>query len=142
MFERMERLVENRYQKIRLLAQWKQEIERKWDDLEVESLNFSDSLESAFKLGSEYSGTVVIQLNDLPASSIGLELIVAENGKGGAAKIVMQKAFRLDKVTNGKAWYSIRVKPTKPGGFSFGIRLFPNHDLLPHRQDMKLVRWI
>lgn len=142
LFERKETLTAKQYQKTRLLAQWKQEIERKWDSLQVESLNFSSSLESAFQLGSDYSGTVIMQLNDLPASSIGLELIVAGNGKESSRKIVMKKEFKLDKVSDGKAWFSVRVKPTKPGGFTFGIRIFPKHELLPHRQDMKLVRWI
>jgi len=142
LFERKESLTANHYQKARLLAQWKQEMERKWDRLEVESLNFTSSLESAFQLGSDYSGTVIIQLNDLPASSLGLELIVAGNGKEGSAKIVMKKEFRLDKVSDGKAWFSIRVKPTKPGSYTFGIRAFPKHELLPHRQDMKPIRWI
>jgi starch phosphorylase len=28
------------------------------------------------------------------------------------------------------------------GGMKFGIRMYPQHDLLPHRMDFCYVRWI
>ena len=142
LFDRKEVLVGNQYKKVRSLAQWKKKTRRTWESFEVESFNFSNPPGSPFQMGKEYSGTVVIQLNNLSASSIGLELIVVGNGKEGTQKIVLKKEFNLDEVKDGKAFYSIKIKPTKPGSFTYGVRAFPKHELLAHRQDMKLVKWI
>jgi phosphorylase/glycogen(starch) synthase len=141
LFERKKILSGDHYSNTRLLAQWKNDMRRKWDNFEVESLNFTNPQDSSFKLGSDYSGTAVIVLNDIPADSLGLELIVI-NGKGSRREIVMKEEFKLVKVKDGKATFSIRVKPTRPGSFTFGVRAFPKHELLPHKQDFNLVRWI
>ena len=140
--ERTRILSEKQYSGAKTIAAWKREIEREWSGFEVQSIDFENPPGSAFNLGNEYSGSVVIDLKDLPASSIGLELVVAGNGKEGQQKVMFRQEFKMDKVEDGKAWFSIKVTPKKSGSFTYGIRIFPKHELLPYRQDIRCLSWI
>ncbi len=48
----------------------------------------------------------------------------------------------LLEVINGKALYSVDVPVVNAGTFNYGFRVFPKHELMPHRQDFPLVKWI
>jgi hypothetical protein len=38
--------------------------------------------------------------------------------------------------------YECAVEPGMAGVYEYGLRMFPKHELLPHRQDFALARWI
>ena len=44
--------------------------------------------------------------------------------------------------SNSTATYSSKFFVDVPGSFSYGIRLFPKNDLLGHRQDFRINKWI
>jgi len=56
---------------------------------------------------------------------------------------IIEKAdFKLESFENKTATFSITYKPSRAGIFQFGIRLYPWHAALPHRQDFNYVKWI
>ncbi len=85
-----------------------------------------------------YNGNVVLDLNEISATDIGVELVITENGE----RLISKHEFTLDKSTADKAFYSVKVSIHQAGTFSYGIRIFPKNENLPHRQDMNLTRWI
>ena len=85
-----------------------------------------------------YEGKVILDLNEISPSDVGVELVITENGE----RLVSTHEFTLDKTTVDKAYYTAKVTIAQPGTFSYGIRIFPKNEYLPHRQDINLVRWI
>jgi hypothetical protein len=54
------------------------------------------------------------------------------------------KVFPLDleKEMDGVAVYKCEIQVPKSGVVNFAFRVFPQHELLPHRQDFPLLKWI
>jgi len=85
-----------------------------------------------------YQGRIVLDLNEISPNDVGVELIVTENGE----RLISTHEFVLDKSTVDKAVFKAKIIIKQPGTFSYGIRIFPKNEHLPHKQDINLVRWI
>jgi hypothetical protein len=40
------------------------------------------------------------------------------------------------------AFFDIEFELKKPGTCDYGLRIFPKHKELPHRQDFAFLRWV
>ncbi len=138
LFQRSTRMAEDDFARIKRVASWKKRIKRAWKNINVVESDIFDNRGEMFEMDKVYEGKVVLDLNEISASDIGVELVITENGE----RLISTHEFFLDKSTADKAHYSVKVSITQPGTFSFGIRIFPKNDYLPHRQDINLVRWI
>ena len=51
---------------------------------------------------------------------------------------------QLQVVDSGEGWarYYINMPLNKAGVFDYTFRIYPNNEMLPHRQDFALVKWI
>ena len=68
-------------------------------------------------------------------------MVITAQDENGKIKIVHVQELNLDSTEHGKANYSIKFMPPKPGNFNFGIRIYPKHPNLPYRQDFSYVKW-
>lgn len=139
--ERSKYLIHNHYFKTKSLVLWKKQMVKTWEDLEVLSIDLSGLNGKVYQIGKEYKGNVILDLKGLPQNSIGLELVVTDTDKNGKTNLVHSQEFNLEKTEGSKAYYEIRIIPTSTGVFNYGLRIFPRHDDLPHRQDFNLVKW-
>lgn len=86
---------------------------------------------------------MVIDLKELHPSFIGVELVVVDFHPGnGQPGIVEVHELKLIDVENNIARYALAIYPTKAGAYDYGIRMFPKHPNLPHRQDFGIVKWL
>jgi hypothetical protein len=131
-------MAEDDFARIKRVASWKKRIKRAWKNINVVESDIFDNRGEMFEMDKVYEGKVVLDLNEISASDIGVELVITENGE----RLISTHEFFLDNSTADKAQFSVKVSITQPGTFSFGIRIFPKNDYLPHRQDINLVRWI
>jgi len=95
-----------------------------------------------YKIGNKYEASVIIRLKGVPASAIGLELVVTDTSKSGRMKLIHSQEFKMEKFEEGKVYFKIKIIPTLTGSFNYGFRIFPKHKDLPHKQDFNLVSWI
>jgi hypothetical protein len=42
----------------------------------------------------------------------------------------------------GKAYYEADISINQPGTFTYGLRVFAKNEMLPHRQDFPVLKWI
>jgi len=138
LFKRTEEISANDYEKAISIYSWRKRIARTWNNIEVLELNMFDSNNGEYQMNQAYKGNVILDLKDITHENIGVELVITENLKS----LVARQEFKLDKSEGSKAWYSIEVLISQPGTFTYGIRLFPKHELLAHRQDAGFLRWI
>jgi phosphorylase/glycogen(starch) synthase len=132
----------NNYHLAREITRWKKKIARYWEKVEVSEVHFSKDLSKPLRMGEEYTAEVVLKMNGLSSDDIGVELVVVSVKGNEAQEFVFRQEFNEVERLNGHCRYRIGTIPSQPGIFNYGIRIFPKSDLLPHRQDFGLIRWI
>jgi hypothetical protein len=121
------------------LSQWKNKIRASWDQIDLVSVDFPNTMKAAFKMGENYRGEVVLDLKGLSEDDLGVELVFALQG---GQKIIDIKELKLTKKVDTLAFYEINFELKKPGTYDYGLRIFPKNKELPHRQDFAYLRWI
>ncbi|MBI9067529.1 MAG: alpha-glucan family phosphorylase [Salinivirgaceae bacterium] len=138
-FKHSKMVKNNNYEIAIELSKWKNHISESWDNIDVVSVDFPNTMKSTFKMGQNYHGEVVLDVKGLLDDEIGVELIFSlQNGQ----KIIDKKELKLSKKVDSLAFYEIDFELIKPGTYDYGLRIFPKHKHLPHRQDFPYLRWI
>jgi hypothetical protein len=138
MYERKQSMSENDYDKTINISSWKKRIAKTWNDIEVLEVNLFEKTTEVFQMGQKYKANVILDLKDISPENIGVEFIVSENYE----RLITRQEFNLQKYEGTKAFYDLDVMINQPGTFTYGIRMFPKHELLAHRQDIDFLRWI
>ncbi|MBN1118244.1 MAG: alpha-glucan family phosphorylase [Bacteroidales bacterium] len=137
-FKRSAELLKDDYQKIKELATWKKQMMHMWGKMEVLDMKLLEKNTQSIETGSVYHGEVVLRLNDIPHENVGVELVISE----GFSELVDRMDFKLVKFDETTAIYELEASMERPGTFQYGVRVFPKHELLPHRQDFGMLYWI
>jgi starch phosphorylase len=78
-------------------------------------------------------------LND---KGIGVELVAIRTSTHNNDKLYEVKQLNLVKAEGSHLFFEVDYRLDYAGGMKFGLRMYPKHDLLPHRMDFCYVRWI
>lgn len=135
-------LVANDFRKAKELAAWKKAMIEEWDNIEVINYSFEVPGENVYRSGQEYKAEIALDIKSIPQGNVGVEFIITRLGKYGEHEYVAGKEFNLVSCKNGKCHYKLDFIPEKAGSYFFGIRIYPKHKDLPHKQDFSLLRWI
>ena len=73
---------------------------------------------------------------------IGVEMLFATTDSKGKLHISSVAAFKPVETSDGVAKYQAVITPEVAGLFQVAARIYAKNDLLPHRQDFELVRWL
>jgi glycogen phosphorylase/synthase len=138
LYARSSQLAKDDFILVKRIASWKKRMKLAWNNITAIEFSLFDSSTDTFEMNHEYDGKIVLDLNELSASDIGVELVISENGE----KLVSVQEFSLVKATADKAHYKAKISIDQPGTFGYGIRIFPKNENLPHRQDISLVKWL
>lgn len=136
--ERYLLIIDNEYEKAKELASWKKRMMRSWNNIEILEKNIFNTESSELVMGKMYEGTVTIDLNEISPNDVRVELVMISENSSQINFI----PFELNKYDIDKAIYKVKIPINEPGSFQFGIRILPNHPLLPHNQDFPIIRWI
>ncbi|KPL12095.1 MAG: alpha-glucan phosphorylase [Bacteroides sp. SM23_62] len=140
--ERSQKMKADDLAMVRDLSSWKRFILRHWDGINIVGFRHPDVSRDVVSLGDTYSAEVVLELNELDPSDIGVEIVIPDFSMGDDEEtITFSKEFELVKQENGQSFFSIEVTPARSGVLNYGIRIFPRNVNLPHRQDFALVKW-
>jgi phosphorylase/glycogen(starch) synthase len=135
-------LTENGFEKAKELAAWKKTIKEEWDNIEVLNYNLEQSGENVYHSGHDYHAEIALSVKKIPKENVGVEFIITRLNKQGQYEFVDSQEFKLVSCKSGKCLYRANLIPEKAGTFFYGIRIYPKHKDLPHKQDFYLLRWI
>jgi len=124
------------------LTDWKTKISQKWDDIHVISCDVAKSGIEALTLGETYDGIIKVDLKGLSTNEIGFELVLTERNNKSDNYVLEVEQFEFVEMDEHIAIYKISLTPKKSGIFNYGVRMYPKHEAIPHRQDFSYVRWI
>lgn len=138
-FEHSKKILADDYKLASEIANWKAHIAESWEQIDVVSIDFPNTMKSQFKVGQNYHGEVVLDLKELQDNEIGVELVFSLQG---GKKMIDTKELKLSKKVDSLAFYDIDFELKKPGTYDYGLRIYPKNEHLPHRQDFPYLRWI
>ena len=125
----------------RELAHWKSIITRGWESIELVSINLMNTADNSLLLGDKFIAELVLDLNELNESDFGVEVVFIQKNLEGEESIISVYEMDQLKRENGKVTFRCEVTTKRVGIYNYAFRMFPKHELLAHRQDLKLVRW-
>jgi phosphorylase/glycogen(starch) synthase len=142
LFTRSKYLIANNFEKAKELAAWKKTMRDEWDNIEVLNYNFEKPNENVYHSGHDYKAEIALNVKKIPKENVGVEFIITHKSKQGEHEFVDSKEFVIVSSRSGKCLYRANLVPEKAGTFFYGIRIYPKHKDLPHKQDFYLLRWI
>ena len=93
-------------------------------------------------MGEKLKTEVTLDLNELDANDIGIEIVFGQKKNDEIHDIIFVNEMKPTKIDGKIVTYSTDIFVTKAGVFDYAFRIFPKNDLLPHRQDFNLLKWI
>lgn len=142
LIERTNMLKANRYEKAFEMNAWKARIRENWDRVEVKSLILPDTNVRPLTFGESFIAEITLETPGIAAGDIAIELLFGNKNNDVVNEITSVEAMTL--VDSGEGWakYYIKVPISRAGVYNYTFRVYPTHALLPHRQDLPLVKWI
>ncbi|NVO03483.1 MAG: alpha-glucan family phosphorylase [Bacteroidetes bacterium] len=142
MIERSKKLIENDYYLVRHISQWKKRISRSWESIEILSFDVPNSTLKPMLLGEKFKAEIVIDLNEIAACDIGVEILFGQKVMDEVKSIVHVEELKITNTQNHIVTYSCEFPTTRTGVYDFAFRIFPKSKLLPHKQDFPLIKWV
>ncbi len=142
LIERTNWMRANRYAKAFEIVDWKRNVEANWDKIEVESIKVPDPDVRPLTFGDVFIAEITLKTPGLNKGDVGMELVFADKVNDVIDKVVRVEPLSL--VDAGEGWvrYYISMPMEHAGIFNYTFRIFPTNAMLPHRQDLPLVKWI
>lgn len=131
----------NNFQKAIELSDWKKKVSREWDTIQVEEFKTLNRDRQLISLGNTYEAELKLHIGELTVEDIGVELVVTKN-EDGQTKIFTTKQAQPLHFQNKQVTYKLSVEAEDAGLFMLALRIYPKNELLPHRQDFALVKWL
>ena len=139
---RIDSIVADDFAKAREIAAWKKNLRREWKNIEVVSAVMPNGNVDNVYLGHDFKAEVVLNIGDLKAEEIGVEVLFATTDNKGKLHIQERYEFQPVETVDGVAKYVASINPDRSGLYQVAGRIYAKNADLPHRQDFELVRWL
>ena len=140
-YDRYNMLIANGGEKAREIAAWKKRLLEAWPHIAVKSYT-APAASYVLSQNNPLESEVVLDLAGLSPDDIGVEMIFAVTDKKNRDHIQEVQPYTLAGFQDGEATFKASILPDRTGMYKIGVRYYPKNDLLPHRQDFPLVKWL
>ena len=132
-------LMADNYKTAKEIAAWKENIVEHWDEIEV--VYKSENLQN-LNVGDKVQIQVELDTHGLNDKGIGVELVAIRTSTHNNDKLYEVEPLKLVKSEGSHLFFENTYQLDYAGGMKFGLRMYPQNELLPHRMDFCYVRWI
>ena len=122
------------------IAAWKENIAEHWDEIEVVKVSNNDW--SILNVGDKVKVAVELDTKNLNDKGIGVELVAIRTSTHNNDKLYEVEPLKLVKSEGSHLFFENIYQLDYAGGMKFGLRMYPQNELLPHRMDFCYVRWL
>jgi len=141
LIDRSRKMKANNYSFARKVERWKRKIIKEWGDLEIVSVKYPGNGTEIF-MGKKADVELKLRPNGLNAEDLGVELLVGKKENDEAEKVNYKIELKLKDVKDDVATFTGTIPIEISGMVRFIFRIYPKSDMLPHRQDFNLVKWV
>ena len=127
------------YKVAKEIAAWKENMVEHWDEIEV--VYKSENLQN-LNVGDKVKIQVELDTKGLNDKGIGVELVAIRTSTHNNDKLYEVEPLLLKKSEGSHLFFENVYQLDYAGGMKFGLRMYPQNELLPHRMDSCYVRWL
>ncbi|MBQ2595953.1 MAG: alpha-glucan family phosphorylase, partial [Bacteroidaceae bacterium] len=120
------------------IAQWKEAVAERWDDIKVLDIDRSD--DHALAAGSQFNVTLRVDEAGLD-DAIGVEMVALTTDKEGEDHVKAVVPFDMTGRDGNVFTFHTSSKFDSAGAYKIAYRIYPKNIHLPHRQDFCYVKW-
>ena len=124
------------------IAAWKENMVEHWDEIEVVHVEGPDERVSSMNVGDKFKVAVELDTKGLNDKGIGIDLVAVRTSAHNNDKLYEVEPLQLVKAEGSHLFFENVYQLDYAGGMKFGLRMYPQNELLPHRMDFCYVRWI
>lgn len=128
------------YKTAKDIAAWKENMVAHWDEIETVSVAMPDL--NTPNVGEKVRVAVELDTHNLNDRGLGVELVAIRTSTHNNDKLYEVEPLKLVKAEGSHLFFETTYQLDYAGGMKFGLRLYPQNDLLPHRMDFCYVRWL
>ncbi len=130
------------FAKAKILAVWKEKINRAWDNISVVSLMVPNTQKGAIAYGKHFVAEIKLSAPGLTAKDLGVEIVMGNRTNGNIDKILFRHSLEAKQENEAIIRFTCDFPLAHSGIVDYAFRLFPKNELLVHRMDFPLVKWI
>jgi starch phosphorylase len=134
-----ERLLADKASGASRLAQWKQEVRKRWHGV---SLRRVDEAAKAIDHGAPLEVAVAVKLNGLRADDVAVECQLGKQDPHGEFLAVSSHLLTPGEVREAETVYRGQIELALSGLVSYRLRAYPCHPLLSQAFEMGFMKWI
>ncbi len=142
LIQRTKIMTENDANNARDYAAWKHRMRRLWNTIELVDIQLPDSDNKKLTMEDYFSVSLTLHINDISPEFVGVEIVVAKKENDIINDYYRIIPMTMTNYSHKKATFEISVLPLEAGVYNYSIRIFPKHQLMPHRMDFPLLKWI
>ncbi len=142
LFKRSRMMSAKNYEMARQFANWKRKVMRGWESSEIVSVKTPDSNVKPLSLGESFKAEIVLDLNELSGTDIGIEVLFGKKINDEVKEPSFIEEMSLVKSDKNLVTYACDITINQAGVYDYIFRIFPKSPLMPHRQDFNLVKWV
>ena len=75
-------------------------------------------------------------------NDFGVEIVFFKRQDEDNLKLIHTRDLTLTQHQNNYATFKCDIEATEAGVYEYGFRIVPKNALLPHKQDLELVKWL
>lgn len=146
--ERSKLLSSNNYSKAKLLAAWKENTSRDWEQVKVESVTIKNKdgeliPEAPLCLNGEQISIEVILDKKGMSGDLGIDFVLTTYDIKKQEHIYIS-TLEIPQVgsVGSKLYFYLEFNLKKSGIFNYSYRIYPKHPDMAHRMDFAYVKWI
>ncbi|MBI4205663.1 MAG: alpha-glucan family phosphorylase [Betaproteobacteria bacterium] len=124
----------------REVAAWKAKVRAAWHQTAVRR---HDHAPRRIHFGESIRVEVAVNLDGLVPSDVVVELMVGRPGRLAEDRVQSYRLDHVGPVDKGKEHlFALEIAPELCGKLEYHIRVYPYHELLTHRFEMGMMRWL
>ncbi|MEL6721225.1 MAG: DUF3417 domain-containing protein, partial [Bacteroidota bacterium] len=132
----------NQYEAAKSLTNWKAQMRKNWDRIDLLSMEVVDTQNRPLSLGEHFQPHIQLNLNGVDVEEVGVEVLFFKRVTEQDLELRISEELKLESLNGNVATYTVDLPVNIAGVYEYGFRLFPKHENLAHRQDFHLVRWL
>ena len=140
-YERFTKMCADDYKIAREISAWKRMMQVEWNNIRVVSCTQPDA-SYILSQNDMLKSKVVLDLGRIRPEDIGIEIVFTSADSKGELHIQEVAQMELTKVEGSLATFEAEMLPEHTGMYQVGTRIYAKNPILPHRQDIGLVRWL
>ncbi len=132
-------MIANNYEKTKEIVAWKKNIAANWDSIEVVEV---DMPQTNIKMEDDFPIKVVLDTHQLKDTGVGIEVVAFNSSLISGETLLGTQELKMTKQVGSILTFETNYSFGHSGGVKLGLRMFPKHELLPHRMDFAYVKWL